>query len=319
MRWRSTPNVPSTDAERQVERLEDRPLLDVQLEVGRGVLELARALRERGRGRHRTRERVRQRDPVLVAKPPQLVLVGHRARGRARAEEAPAEARALLVRPVDEADGDGRRPCSAIRRSTSTPATTFSAPSSQPPFGTESMCPPINTARSDAPRSVNHWLPASSISSSASVPSSFREPAAARFCPRLGPRDPLRTVLVPGQLAELFQLRDGAPGLEWHGGELIPSGVDPSDRSGGIARMADAASAPARPRLPDPERVRHAAASVGLFLGCSSRSGRSGRGFAGSGRRPARIGPFEANDRTMPHIHDIVGQLFEPSAGTARC
>jgi NitT/TauT family transport system permease protein len=26
-----------------------------------------------------------------------------------------------------------------------------------------------------------------------------------------------------------------------------------------------------------------------------------------------RIGQFEPNDRTMPHIHDIVGQLFEPS------
>ena len=26
-----------------------------------------------------------------------------------------------------------------------------------------------------------------------------------------------------------------------------------------------------------------------------------------------RIGQFEANERTMPHIHDVVGQLFEPS------
>jgi len=26
-----------------------------------------------------------------------------------------------------------------------------------------------------------------------------------------------------------------------------------------------------------------------------------------------RIGAFEVNDRTLPHIHDIVGQLFEPS------
>jgi hypothetical protein len=33
----------------------------------------------------------------------------------------------------------GGFPSSAIRRSTSTPAMTFSAPSSQPPFGTESM------------------------------------------------------------------------------------------------------------------------------------------------------------------------------------
>src|SRR5215210_7785575 len=26
-----------------------------------------------------------------------------------------------------------------------------------------------------------------------------------------------------------------------------------------------------------------------------------------------RIGAFEVNDRTLPHLHDIVGQLFEPS------
>ena len=26
-----------------------------------------------------------------------------------------------------------------------------------------------------------------------------------------------------------------------------------------------------------------------------------------------RLGSFEVNDRTLPHVHDIVGQLFEPS------
>ena len=49
---------------------------------------------------------------------------------------------------------------------------TFSDPSSQPPFGTESMWPPISTARSEAPRSVNHWLPAASTVSSTGTPSS---------------------------------------------------------------------------------------------------------------------------------------------------
>ncbi len=51
-------------------------------------------------------ERVRQRDPVGVAALAQLVLVGHRAGGGARAEQRAAEARALLVGPVDEAHGD---------------------------------------------------------------------------------------------------------------------------------------------------------------------------------------------------------------------
>ena len=50
---------------------------------------------------------------------------------------------------------------------------TLRQPSSQPPFGTESMWPPISSARSDAPRSVNHWLPAASISSSTGTAASF--------------------------------------------------------------------------------------------------------------------------------------------------
>ncbi len=60
-----------------------------------------------------------------------------------------------------------------MRRSTSTPAITLRQPSSQPPFGTESMWPPISSARSDAPASVNHWFPASSTSSTAPVPATF--------------------------------------------------------------------------------------------------------------------------------------------------
>ena len=64
-------------------------------------------------------------------------------------------------------------PSSAIRRSTSTPATTFREPSSQPPFGTESMCPPISSDRSERPGSVNHWFPAASIVSTAPVGCTF--------------------------------------------------------------------------------------------------------------------------------------------------
>ena len=67
----------------------------------------------------------------------------------------------------------GGVPSSAIRRSTSAAATTFRQPSSQPPFGTESMWPPISTARSESPRSVHHWLPAASTSYSSGRPSSF--------------------------------------------------------------------------------------------------------------------------------------------------
>src|SRR5688572_10935671 len=60
----------------------------------------------------------------------------------------------------------GGVPSSAIRRSTSAPASTLRQPSSQPPFGTESMWPPISTARSDSPRSVYQSFPAASRSTS---------------------------------------------------------------------------------------------------------------------------------------------------------
>ena len=59
---------------------------------------------------------------------------------------------------------------------------TLRAPSSQPPFGTESMWPPINTARSEAPARVNHWFPASSISSAAPVSATLRASHSRAVC-----------------------------------------------------------------------------------------------------------------------------------------
>jgi NitT/TauT family transport system permease protein len=78
--------------------------------------------------------------------------------------------------------------------------------------------------------------------------------------------------------------------------------------------MVSAPSAPARPRLLEAERARHAATSVGLFLAVLAALWGFWEGFRAFGEAvDLRVGQFEANDRTMPHIHDIVGQLFEPS------
>ena len=160
------------DAERKIERLEHRALLDVQLEVGAGAGELRARL-----------ERAVELDAVLAAARPaarprrgrcscaQLVLVAHRAGRRRRAEERAAEARALLVGPVDEPDGDRRRrprrrsaaaPRRRPGRSGSRRASRRSAPSR---CGRRSAA----AGRRAAPASVNHWLPASSISSTAPV------------------------------------------------------------------------------------------------------------------------------------------------------
>ena len=72
------------------------------------------------------------------------------------------------------------------------------------------MWPPSRSARSDSPGSVNHWLPASSISSSAPVEATLLAQPLARALPRLGPGDALRPVLVAGQLPQLAELGDGA-------------------------------------------------------------------------------------------------------------
>ena len=97
---------PQDDAERKVQRLEHGALLDVQLEVGGRILELRPRLERPVEIDAVLGERVRQRNAVGVTPLAKLVLVGHRARGGARAEQRAAEARALLVGPVDEPDGD---------------------------------------------------------------------------------------------------------------------------------------------------------------------------------------------------------------------
>src|SRR5216683_1076763 len=58
----------------------------------------------------------------------------------------------------------GGRPLNseAIRRSTSRPASSSNAPSSHPPLGTESRCPPISSAFSDSPGNVTQLFPAAS-------------------------------------------------------------------------------------------------------------------------------------------------------------
>ena len=110
------------------------------------------------------RERVGQRGAVAVGQAAHGVGV-ERARAGARAEQAAAEARALLVGPVDELERAARRCSGASARSTSSPATTLSAPSSQPPFGHRvEVAADDHEARRSRPGAVAHVLPASSVS-----------------------------------------------------------------------------------------------------------------------------------------------------------
>jgi NitT/TauT family transport system permease protein len=78
--------------------------------------------------------------------------------------------------------------------------------------------------------------------------------------------------------------------------------------------MAYVAERPTRASFLDSRRVRDAGQSVGLFLVVLAVLWGAWEAFRWIGEATGlRLGQFEANDRTMPHIHDIVGQLFEPS------
>jgi len=77
--------------------------------------------------------------------------------------------------------------------------------------------------------------------------------------------------------------------------------------------MVEAAPASPRLRVRD-ERVQEGALRVGLFLAVLGGLWALWEGFKAVGEATdLRIGQFVVNDRTLPHLHDVVGQLFEPS------
>ena len=299
-------------AERQVQRLEHRPLLDVELEVGGRVLEL-RARLERpvevdavlARARRGARSR---RGPCSCA---QLVLVGHRARGRGGAEERAAEARALLVGPVDEPDGDRRRallrdPAQHLdrrrRRSGSRRASRRSA---------RSRCARRAGARAPTRRAASTTGSRPRRPRTRAAGPRASSPSHSFACTHVvGPRDPLRAVLVAGQLAQLAQLGDGS-------GRDRAARRDSNDRSAPCGKhYAVAAATVAVSRVPGenrersgPPRPRRACSSSVLAalwaLWEALKWFGETTGF--------RLGSFEVNDRTLPHLHDIVSTLFEPS------
>ena len=92
----------------EAEPLEHGPLLDVQLEVGAYVLQAASRLPRAIELDAVRGERILEPHPVRVAQVAHRVRI-ERARDGGGAEQAAAEARALLVRPVHERHRAGRR------------------------------------------------------------------------------------------------------------------------------------------------------------------------------------------------------------------
>ena len=78
--------------------------------------------------------------------------------------------------------------------------------------------------------------------------------------------------------------------------------------------MAHVAAASERPPVLGAQALRRAAGSAGVFLGVLAALWALWELFKWIGEATdLRVGAFEVNDRTLPHLHDIVGQLFEPS------
>ena len=99
--------------ERQVEVEQHRPLLDVELEVGRRGGQLATTVQHPVEVDADRPEGVGQADAPGVDEAPRLVHV-EVAGARARPEQALAETGPLLVGPVDDADRDGGPPSERV-------------------------------------------------------------------------------------------------------------------------------------------------------------------------------------------------------------
>ena len=212
---------PQHDAERQVQGLEHGALLDVQLEVGGRVFELRPRLDGPVEVDAVLRQCVRQRHAVCVSPLAQFVLVGHRPCRSAGAEQRATEARALLVRPVDEPHGDGGL-----------------AFLGQSPNDFDAA---HHVEAAVEPAAVRHRVDVAADQQRSLGGAPQREPLVARLVdllfqrhcgklpaqpfarplPRLRPGHALRAVFVPGELLELAQLIDCAGGLQHHRASLI--------------------------------------------------------------------------------------------------
>src|SRR5215207_3080369 len=176
----------------------------MQLEVGGCRPDLAAGLHSLVEVDPVLAESIGQRDTIRVLAPAELVLIAHRAGGRARAEERAPEAGALLVGPVDEPHGDLRLALVCQPTHDLDPGHDI-----QRPVQPAAVRDRIDVA-SDEERSLR--AAAKSPPLVAGLVQLVLEPKAVqlglepltRLPPGLRPRDALRPVLVSRQLAELL-------------------------------------------------------------------------------------------------------------------
>ena len=238
-------------------RLEHGALLDVQLEVG------GRALERRARVERRVEvdavlaQRVGQRRPVAVGQAADGVGL-QRAGGRARAQQAAPEARALLVGPADELERQRPR-LGRLRAQHLEAGEDVEDPVEPPAVGHRIQVPAdddeaLGVARRGGPEVAGRVaLDADAVDGGELV----AEPVVGRL-PGVGPRDALGAVVVAGQALELAQVRNDSARVDrCHAGNLTPRGRGrPGSASSQLLPRLLPGGAPSLPaclrRLPPP-------------------------------------------------------------------
>ena len=198
-------------AERAVEVQQDGALLDVEFQVGGGVDEFAVGILDGCQVDPVLAQGVGQADAVAVAEQAGLVQI-EVARTGGASEQALAEARAFLVGPVDESDGD-RRVAAVLRVDAA-----------------EDFDPGENVEAAVEPAAVGHGIQVAADEQSALGVAAQGGPEVARRVgvdfhgergqggaqvsagggPRRGEGDPLRAVFVAGQGMQFFEFGNGA-------------------------------------------------------------------------------------------------------------
>jgi hypothetical protein len=200
-------------AERLVDRLEHRALLDVQLEVGGGAFELVAGV-----------ERAVEIDAVLAQRigQPDAFAVGQAADGvglqragrRARPQQAATEARALLVGPAHELERQRAR-LAGLRAQHLQAADDVQRAVEPAPVGHRVQVPAddheaLRVARGRRPDVARRIA----LHGDAVDPGELAAEPVVGGLPRVGPRNTLRAVVVAGQPGELAQPGHGPAGVD---------------------------------------------------------------------------------------------------------
>ena len=243
------PGGAGDDAHREAVAFEHRALLDVQLEIGDGGFQAGARRGRRVEVDPMRVQRVDQCDAVAVGDVADGARVERPGR-EAGAEQRAAEARPLLVGPVDEGDRDGRRRAARGEGAQDLQAAQDAERAVEPApvrDGVDVAAEHDGVGRrplEDRPEVAGLVR----VDAHRQVGEALDEPRA-RLRPGVGPRDALGAAVVLGQGAQRAQVRERAVGIGLGGHRVrnitVRAGVpprraNPSSRPGSAATRASA-------------------------------------------------------------------------------